>query len=67
MKYDGIIWGSFKIIFAIYMFLLAVGILPKKEKNTVQMQMWRQKFGWLFWFISPAMLYFGTIQIIKSY
>ena len=56
--------GLIPIIGGMYGLLLAQGVLPRRPKDTEQMERWRRKFGSMLTLLGPLLSLFGVLELV---
>ena len=63
---DKVDWFALIPIFAgVYMYFVAIGVLPKNPKEPERMELWRRKFGGMMKVLSPLMVVIGFLQFFR--
>ena len=57
--------GLIPIVGGIYGLLLAYRVIPVKPRDAEKMELWHRKFGKLMKILSPLLIVFGVLQLLK--
>ncbi len=55
--------GLIPIVLGAYVYLMAIGKIPRHPKDPEKMELWRQKFGPMMKILGPLVILFGILKV----